>query len=128
MVGSNLFKTRVFSTANLAAFIAFGATGIQLLSISLFLQQSWDWGPIVSLHHSHSYVAAIVPSWVILGTGLGLSYPTIVEAATGDLQPAATGAGSAVNAVARQLGEVFGTAILAVILGQAAVTGHVAKY
>jgi len=176
VVDFKLFKNRVFSTANLAAFIAFGATGIQLLSISLFLQQSWHWGTIatglaiapgpsmvlissfagqalnsrfrvgrvasfgfiliavgmalmtISLHHSHSYAAAILPGWIILGTGLGLSYPTIVEAATANLQPAETGAGSAVNAVARQLGGVLGTAVLVVILGRAAVTGHVTQY
>jgi len=177
VVDFSLFRNRVFSAANLAAFLAFGATGIQLLSISLFLQQSWHWGAIatglaiapgpamvliasipgeklnqrfpvgrvasagfvliaagmalmtVSLQAGgHSYAGSILPGWLILGAGLGLSYPTVVEAATGDLPASETAAGSAINAVARQLGGVLGTAILVVILGSAAVTGHAGEF
>ena len=168
VVDFGLFRSRVFSTANVAAFIAFGATGVQLLSISLFLQQSWHWGTIatglaiapgpsmvlfssivgeklnqrfpvgrvasagfvliavgmaliiVSLHQGHSYAADILPGWIILGTGLGWSYPTVVEAATADLPASEAAGGSAIDAVARQLGSVLGTAILVVILGRAA--------
>jgi EmrB/QacA subfamily drug resistance transporter len=177
VVDFHLFRSKVFSSANLAAFLAFGATGIQLLSISLFLQQSWHWGTIttglaiapgpsmvlissfagqalntkfpigrvasfgflliaagmalmtVSLHDGgHSYAGSILPGWLILGTGLGLSYPTVVEAATGELPPSETAAGSAINAVARQLGGVLGTAVLVVILGRSAVTGHPSEF
>jgi hypothetical protein len=177
VVDFHLFKSKVFRTANTAAFLAFGATGIQLLSIGLFLQQSWHWGPIatglaiapgpsmvlissfagavlnqkfpvgrvasfgflliaagmaliiISLHNGgHSYAGSILPGWIILGTGLGLSYPTVVEAATSELSLTETAAGSAINAVARQLGGVIGTAVLVVILGGAAITGHPSRF
>lgn len=171
VVEFSMFRSSVFRAANLAALILFGATAIQLLSISYFYEQSWHWsaiqaglaiapGPsmvliasfvgqklnerfkagsvaavgflmvalgqaliVVLLHHSHSYAVAILPGWMILGAGLGLAMPTAVEFATIELTAEMSATGSAVNAMARQLGGVIGTAVTVVVLAGAALTG-----
>ena len=176
VVDFGLFRSRVFSTANVTAALLFGLTGMQLLSVSFFLQNSWHWsavetglgiapGPamvfiasmpgqklnarlpvgrvaaggfvlvalgqalmILSLHQWHSYAGGMLPGWLILGTGLGLAMPTIVESATVDLPPEMSGTGSAINAMARQIGAVLATAVTVVILGQSASSGAAAKF
>jgi EmrB/QacA subfamily drug resistance transporter len=177
VIDFGLFRSRVFTSANIAAGLLFGLTGMQLLTVSYFLQQSWHWstietglaiapgpamvltssmafGPklnarfspgrvaaagfilggvaqaliVVSLHHWHSYPAAILPGWIILGTGLGLALPTIVESATVELSPEMSATGSAINSMARQIGAVFGTAVVVIFLGTAATTGAPARY
>jgi EmrB/QacA subfamily drug resistance transporter len=176
VIDFSLFRSRVFSMANLSAALLFGLTGMQLLSVSFFLQNSWHWSAVetglaiapgpamvflasgpgqklnarfpagrvasagfilvaigqalitLSLHHWHSYAGSMLPGWLILGTGLGLAMPTIVETATVDLPAGESGTGSAINATARQLGAVLATAATVVILGQAATTGAVAKF
>jgi EmrB/QacA subfamily drug resistance transporter len=176
VVDFRMFRSRVFSTANIAAALLFGLTGMQLLSVSFFLQNSWHWsavetglgiapGPamvflsstlgqklnarvpvgrvaaggfllvalgqalmILGVHDWHGYASAMLPGWLILGTGLGFALPTIVESATVDLAPEVSGTGSAINATARQIGAVLATAATVVILGQSAISGTVAKF
>jgi hypothetical protein len=41
-----MFRSRVFSASNIAIVIAAAILGIQLLGLSLFLQQSWHWPTI----------------------------------------------------------------------------------
>ena len=43
-----MFRSRVFSASNLAIVIAAAIIGIQLLGLSLFLQQSWHWPAITT--------------------------------------------------------------------------------
>jgi hypothetical protein len=83
---------------------------------------------IASLHQWHNYAGAMLPGWLILGTGLGLAVPTIIESATAGLPPEMSGTGSAINATARQIGAVLATAVTVVILGQSATTGAAAKF
>ena len=83
---------------------------------------------ILTLHQWHGYAGAMLPGWLILGTGLGFAMPTIVESATVDLPPGESGTGSAINATARQLGAVLATAVTVVILGNSAVTGAVSRF
>jgi hypothetical protein len=176
VIDFGLFRSRVFTMANLSAALLFGLTGMQLLSVSFFLQNSWHWSAVetglaiapgpamvflasgpgqklnarlsagrvaaggfvlvalgqalmtVSLHQWHSYAGAMLPGWLILGTGLGLAMPTIVESATAGLPAEESGTGSAINATARQIGAVLATAVTVVILGQAATTGAAAKF
>jgi hypothetical protein len=70
----------------------------------------------------------MLPGWLILGTGLGLAMPTIIESATVELPAGESGTGSAINATGRQLGAVLATAVTVVILGQAATTGAAARF
>ena len=76
----------------------------------------------------HSYAADILPAWFLIGIGFGLSFPTIIGSATTDLPANLSATGSAVINSGRQIGGVFGTAILVVILGKAATTGDPTHY
>jgi fucose permease len=76
----------------------------------------------------HSYAADILPAWFLIGIGFGFSLPTIIGSATHDLPAKLSATGSAVVNSGRQVGGVFGTAILVVILGKAATTGDPTQY
>ena len=54
-----------------------------------------------------------------MGVGVGLGFATIVAVCVRDLGPAELGIGSGMSATTRQLGAVFGVAILVAILGPA---------
>ena len=172
VIDPQLFKSRVFTAANVSVVIAATIFGMQLLGMSLFLQQAWHWsttdtglaiapGPVAIVMSSfvaqklneklpvglvvasgfgiiaagqilmlllvkgggHSYAADILPAWFVIGIGFGLSLPTIIGSATTDLPAKLSATGSAVVNSGRQVGGVFGTAILVVILGKAATTG-----
>jgi EmrB/QacA subfamily drug resistance transporter len=69
-----------------------------------------------------AYAGEILPGWMIVGAGFGLSLPTLVGAATADLAAHQTSTGSAVLQMGRQIGGVFGVAMLIVILGATAPT------
>jgi len=76
----------------------------------------------------HSYAADILPGWFLIGAGFGFSLPTIIGSATHDLPAKLSASGSAVVNSGRQIGGVFGTAMLVLILGKAAVTGDPTQY
>ena len=167
----------MFTAANVSVVIAATIFGMQLLGMSLFLQQAWHWsttdtglaiapGPVAIVMSSfvaqklneklpvglvvasgfgiiaagqilmlllvkgggHSYAADILPAWFVIGIGFGLSLPTIIGSATTDLPAKLSATGSAVVNSGRQVGGVFGTAILVVILGKAATTGDPTQY
>lgn len=63
------------------------------------------------------YVALWLPGTLIVGLGIGLTFPVISAAAVSSLDPARYSVGSAVNQTARQIGGAIGVAILVVILG-----------
>jgi len=177
VVEPRMFRSRVFNAANVTIVIAAAIFGMQLLGMSLFLQQAWHWsttdtglaiapGPAAILMSSfvaqrlneklpvgmvvasgfaiiaagqilmllllkgggHSYAADILPAWFLIGIGFGFSIPTIIGSATHDLPAKLSATGSAVVNSGRQIGGVFGTAILVVILGDAATTGDPAQY
>ena len=46
VVDPKLFRSRVFTSANLAIVVAATIFGLRLLAMSLFLQQSWHWSTI----------------------------------------------------------------------------------
>jgi archaellin len=43
-----MFKSRVFSTANVAVVLVAAVLAIQLLGMSLLLEQSWHWSTIAT--------------------------------------------------------------------------------
>jgi EmrB/QacA subfamily drug resistance transporter len=177
VVDPKMFRSRVFTAANVSIVIAAAILGMQLLGLSLFLQQAWHWsttdtglaivpvpvsvimasavaqklneklpvglvvasgfginaaGQILMLlllkGGGHSYAADILPGWILIGVRFGFSVPTIIGSATTDLPAKLSATGSAVINSARQLGGVFGTAVLVVVLGQAATTGDPTQY
>jgi NTE family protein len=63
------------------------------------------------------YVKVWLPGTIIVGLGIGLTFPIISAAAVSSLEAKRYAVGSAVNQTARQVGGALGVAILVVILG-----------
>ena len=63
------------------------------------------------------YLAVWLPGTVVVGLGIGLTYPVLSAAAVSSLDPQRFAVGSAVNQTARQVGGAIGVAILVVLLG-----------
>src|ERR1700722_19592073 len=66
---------------------------------------------------SAHYVTRWLPGTLIVGLGIGLTFPVMSAAAVSSLDPARYSVGSAVNQTARQIGGALGIAILVVVLG-----------
>jgi EmrB/QacA subfamily drug resistance transporter len=65
-----------------------------------------------------AYLAAWLPGTLLMGLGIGLTFPVLSAAAVSTLPPERFGVGSAVNQTARQVGGAVGVAILVTILGR----------
>ncbi len=65
----------------------------------------------------HDYLTVWLPGTLIIGLGIGLTFPVLSAAAVSSLHPNRFAVGSAVNQTARQIGGAFGIALLVVILG-----------
>jgi EmrB/QacA subfamily drug resistance transporter len=65
----------------------------------------------------HDYLTTWLPGTLIIGLGIGLTFPVLGAAAVSSLHPNRFAVGSAVNQTARQIGGAFGVALLVVILG-----------
>jgi EmrB/QacA subfamily drug resistance transporter len=63
------------------------------------------------------YLTVWLPGTLIIGLGIGLTFPVLSAAAVSSLHPERFAVGSAVNQTARQVGGAFGVALLVVILG-----------
>ncbi len=63
------------------------------------------------------YLSVWLPGTIIIGFGIGLTFPVLSAAAVSSLKPERYAVGSAVNQTARQVGGAIGVAILVVILG-----------
>jgi EmrB/QacA subfamily drug resistance transporter len=68
---------------------------------------------------SPAFLAEWLPGMLVMGVGVGLGFATIVAVCVRDLGPTELGIGSGMSATTRQLGAVFGVAILVAILGPA---------
>jgi EmrB/QacA subfamily drug resistance transporter len=66
------------------------------------------------------YVSEWLPGTLIVGLGIGLSFPVLSAAAVASLPAHRYAVGSAVNQTARQVGGSVGIAVLVVLLGNAA--------
>ncbi len=65
----------------------------------------------------HDYVTVWLPGTLLVGLGIGLTFPVLSAAAVSSLHQERFAVGSAVNQTARQVGGAFGVALLVVILG-----------
>ena len=63
------------------------------------------------------YLTDWLPGTLIVGLGIGLTFPVLSAAAVSSLHPERFAVGSAVNQTARQIGGALGIATLVVILG-----------
>jgi EmrB/QacA subfamily drug resistance transporter len=66
------------------------------------------------------YLAGWLPGSLIVGIGIGLTFPVLSAASVAGLPADRFAAGGATNHTARQLGAVFGVAMLVSVLGDAA--------
>jgi len=64
-----------------------------------------------------AYLAQWLPGALLVGLGIGLTFPVLSAAAVSSLPADRFGVGSAVNQTARQVGGAIGIAVLVVILG-----------
>jgi MFS family permease len=64
-----------------------------------------------------AYLTQWLPGTLLMGLGIGLTFPVLSAAAVSSLPPERFGVGSAVNQTARQVGAAIGVAILVAILG-----------
>jgi MFS family permease len=69
------------------------------------------------VHLTPDYPAIWLPGTLIVGLGIGLTFPVLSAAAVSSLEPSRYSVGSAVNQTARQVGGAIGVAILVVVLG-----------
>jgi hypothetical protein len=66
--------------------------------------------------HSH-YLRDLLPGWLLMGIGVGLTLPTILSSATADLPRGRAATGSAVVNMSRQVGTVLGVSVLVAVIG-----------
>jgi len=66
-----------------------------------------------------AYVAEFLPSTILTGIGVGLSFAGWSSAAVAELPPARFATGSAISSCFRQLGAVLGISVLIAVLGAA---------
>lgn len=64
-----------------------------------------------------SYLRWWLPSTIVGGIGVALTFPVLSAAAVAGLPPSSFGAGGAMNQTARQIGAVLGVAVLVAVLG-----------
>ena len=69
----------------------------------------------VGLHPD--YLATWLPGTLVVGLGIGLTFPVLSAAAVSSLHPERFAVGGAVNQTARQVGGALGVAVLVAILG-----------
>jgi len=86
----------------------------------------WTAGPVVLLARMGprpDYLGAYLPAAVLLAIGIGIAFPLVSDAAVSAAPRGRFAGASALNGTIRQVGAAMGVAILASLLGHAAVTG-----
>ena len=63
-----------------------------------------------------AYLTGWLPGTLLMGTGVGVVFPTLASAAAADLPDSHFAVGSAVTVMSRQLGGVLGVGIFMVLL------------
>jgi EmrB/QacA subfamily drug resistance transporter len=73
---------------------------------------------VLQVEASPAYLAHWLPGTLMIGLGIGLTFPVLGAAAVSALPPHRFAVGSAVNQTARQLGGALGIAVLVMLLGE----------
>jgi hypothetical protein len=66
---------------------------------------------------SADYLGTWLPGTLLVGVGIGLTFPVLSAGAVSSLPPARFAVGSAVNQTARQIGGALGIAVLVALIG-----------
>ena len=96
--------------AGRVGFRAMLMTGSSLFALGLLLF-AWRVGV------TPDYLATWLPGTLLVGLGIGLTFPVLGASAVSSLRPERYAVGSAVNQTARQVGGAIGIAILVVLIG-----------
>jgi MFS family permease len=64
-----------------------------------------------------NYLATWLPGTLLVGVGVGFTFPVLSAGAVSSLPPARYAVGSAVNQTARQIGGALGIAVLVALIG-----------
>jgi MFS family permease len=72
---------------------------------------------VVAVDAEPSYLAHWLPGTLVVGLGIGLTFPVLSAAAVASLPAHRYAVGSAVNQTARQIGGAIGIAVLVMLLG-----------
>jgi NTE family protein len=72
---------------------------------------------VLRVEATPDYLGVWLPGTLVVGLGIGLTFPVLSAAAVSSLPPHRFAVGSAVNQTVRQIGGALGIAILVVILG-----------
>jgi EmrB/QacA subfamily drug resistance transporter len=73
---------------------------------------------------STSYLAGVLPGWLLIGAGVGLSIPTIIASGSATLPAGQASTGSALIQTSRWVGSAIGVALLVILLGPAGISAH----
>jgi MFS family permease len=73
---------------------------------------------VLQVEASPAYLAHWLPGALMVGLGVGLTFPVLSAAAVSALPPHRFAVGSAVNQTARQLGGALGIAVLVMLIGE----------
>jgi EmrB/QacA subfamily drug resistance transporter len=92
-----------------------------LLAGSVFMAAGLAWFAL-RVEATPNYVSVWLPGTLLVGLGIGLSFPVLGAAAVATLPPHRFAVGSAVNQTARQVGGALGIAVLVVIVGSESTT------
>jgi EmrB/QacA subfamily drug resistance transporter len=99
-----------------------------LLAGSLFMAAGLAWFAL-RVEATPNYVGVWLPGTLLVGLGIGLSFPVLGAAAVATLPSHRFAVGSAVNQTARQVGGALGIAVLVVIVGsESATTSKVTQF
>jgi EmrB/QacA subfamily drug resistance transporter len=92
-----------------------------LLAGSVFMAAGLAWFAS-RVEATPNYLGVWLPGTLLVGLGIGLSFPVLGAAAVATLPPHRFAVGSAVNQTARQVGGALGIAVLVVIVGSESTT------
>ncbi|HXA27585.1 MAG TPA: DHA2 family efflux MFS transporter permease subunit [Candidatus Angelobacter sp.] len=99
-----------------------------LVAGGLFFAIGLAWYVLV-VGSTPQYLAQWLPGTLVVGLGIGLTFPVLSAAAVSSLPPHRFAVGSAVNQTARQVGGALGIAVLVMLVGTTAgATDSVARF
>ncbi|HKX72698.1 MAG TPA: MFS transporter [Candidatus Saccharimonadales bacterium] len=110
-----LVSTRSPKLIERFGFKALMVTGVSLTALGTLL--------LSFLGAESSYVFHLLPAFILMGVGLGLSFVSVTIAATSGVKPEQSGLASGLINTSQQIGGALGIAILAVVASTGAAAG-----
>jgi EmrB/QacA subfamily drug resistance transporter len=94
----------------------FGIAPVAITGCLVFAAGIGWW--IAMLGQTPDYWLGVLPGMLLTGLGVGLALPTLIAASLGPLPPQSFATGSGLVTMIRQVGSVFGVALLVAVLGE----------